>query len=165
MTSLLRFFVVSRPLSCRSFAPPTSALRRSAPASCAPVTPVRQVVIRYLHHSRHALRLIAVPDPAVPVHVSNDQETACRTSPDRPRLGAEATIAEARFVSYLRVSTDGQGRSGFGQKAQRETVARFLDVDPRWNSLGASSSSSSQIAPRTGVREMLQPVTSTVSAD
>ena len=30
-----------------------------------------------------------------------------------------------RFVSYLRVSTDKQGRSGLGIEAQREAVARF----------------------------------------
>ena len=32
-----------------------------------------------------------------------------------------------RFVSYLRVSTDKQGRSGLGIEAQREAVARFLN--------------------------------------
>ena len=36
-------------------------------------------------------------------------------------------MAEGRFVSYLRVSTDRQGRSGLGLEAQRETVASFLD--------------------------------------
>ena len=31
-----------------------------------------------------------------------------------------------KFVSYLRVSTDQQGRSGLGSEAQRKTVADFL---------------------------------------
>ena len=32
-----------------------------------------------------------------------------------------------RFVSYLRVSTDGQGRSGLGLEAQRQAVAMHVD--------------------------------------
>ena len=32
-----------------------------------------------------------------------------------------------RFVSYLRVSTDKQGRSGLGLEAQREAVASYLN--------------------------------------
>ncbi len=36
-------------------------------------------------------------------------------------------MAEGRFVSYLRVSTDKQGRSDLGLEAQRETVATFLN--------------------------------------
>jgi DNA invertase Pin-like site-specific DNA recombinase len=39
-------------------------------------------------------------------------------------LGAAA--APRRFVSYLRVSTDKQGRSGLGIEAQRQAVAAFL---------------------------------------
>jgi hypothetical protein len=36
-------------------------------------------------------------------------------------------MAEGRFISYLRVSTDKQGRSGLGIEAQREAVVRYHD--------------------------------------
>src|SRR3954463_2950083 len=36
-------------------------------------------------------------------------------------------MAAIKFVSYLRVSTDKQGRSGLGIEAQREAVARYLN--------------------------------------
>jgi DNA invertase Pin-like site-specific DNA recombinase len=40
-------------------------------------------------------------------------------------------MAEGRFVSYLRVSTDKQGRSGLGLEAQRKAVTDYLDGG-RW---------------------------------
>jgi DNA invertase Pin-like site-specific DNA recombinase len=36
-------------------------------------------------------------------------------------------MAEGKFLSYLRVSTDKQGKSGLGVEAQRDAVARYLD--------------------------------------
>ena len=36
-------------------------------------------------------------------------------------------MADGRFISYLRVSTDRQGRSGLGEEAQREAVSRYLN--------------------------------------
>src|SRR3982751_813522 len=40
-------------------------------------------------------------------------------------------MAQGRFVSYLRVSTDRQGKSGLGLEAQRKSVADYLDGG-RW---------------------------------
>ena len=37
-------------------------------------------------------------------------------------------MAKGKFVSYLRVSTDKQGRSGLGVEAQREAVARAIPM-------------------------------------
>ncbi len=36
-------------------------------------------------------------------------------------------MANGRFISYLRVSTKGQGESGLGLEGQRESVTRFLN--------------------------------------
>src|ERR1700723_2714849 len=36
-------------------------------------------------------------------------------------------MAEGKFISYLRVSTDKQGRSGLGIEAQREAVVGYLN--------------------------------------
>jgi hypothetical protein len=35
--------------------------------------------------------------------------------------------AKGKFISYLRVSTDKQGRSGLGLEAQRQAVTRYLN--------------------------------------
>jgi DNA invertase Pin-like site-specific DNA recombinase len=40
-------------------------------------------------------------------------------------------MAKGKFISYLRVSTDKQGRSGLGLEAQREAVTRYLNGG-RW---------------------------------
>jgi DNA invertase Pin-like site-specific DNA recombinase len=43
-------------------------------------------------------------------------------------------MAKGKFISYLRVSTDKQGRSGLGLEAQREAVTRYLNGG-RWTLL------------------------------
>lgn len=49
-------------------------------------------------------------------------------------IQGEHSMAEGRFVSYLRVSTDAQGRSGLGLEAQRKAVADYLNGG-RWKLL------------------------------
>lgn len=44
-------------------------------------------------------------------------------------------MAEGRFISYLRVSTDKQGKSGLGLDAQREAIARYLNGG-NWKLIG-----------------------------
>src|SRR5258708_16439837 len=41
-------------------------------------------------------------------------------------------MAEGKFISYLRVSTDKQGKSGLGIEAQRQAVERYLNGG-RWS--------------------------------
>jgi DNA invertase Pin-like site-specific DNA recombinase len=38
-----------------------------------------------------------------------------------------AVMAEGKWISYLRISTDRQGRSGLGLEAQRTAVADYLN--------------------------------------
>jgi DNA invertase Pin-like site-specific DNA recombinase len=41
-------------------------------------------------------------------------------------------MAQGKFISYLRVSTDKQGKSGLGIEAQRAAVAAYLNGG-RWS--------------------------------
>ena len=60
-------------------------------------------------------RIYELADPAAPVRRVG-----------AARISAKAGVAKARFVSYIRVSTDRQGRSGLSSGAQWETVRAFL---------------------------------------
>src|SRR6478752_10455475 len=47
------------------------------------------------------------------------------------RMFAGRAMAQGKFISYLRISTDQQGRSGLGIEAQREAVTSCLNGG-RW---------------------------------
>jgi hypothetical protein len=46
-----------------------------------------------------------------------------------PDWGDLATMEPAPLVTYIRVSTSGQGRSGLGIEAQRQTLAHFAGTE------------------------------------
>lgn len=46
-------------------------------------------------------------------------------------------MARQQFISYLRVSTDRQGRSGLGLEAQREAVRRYIESHTQGGTLAA----------------------------
>jgi DNA invertase Pin-like site-specific DNA recombinase len=52
---------------------------------------------------------------------------AVTTQPTTVGRFVEAAMSEIKWISYLRVSTDRQGKSGLGIEAQRNSVAEYLD--------------------------------------
>jgi DNA invertase Pin-like site-specific DNA recombinase len=52
---------------------------------------------------------------------------AVTTQPTTVGRFVEATMVDGKWISYLRVSTDRQGKSGLGIEAQRHSVAEYLN--------------------------------------
>ena len=61
---------------------------------------------------------------------TNTSQTALTLVTSNRVLGL-SVLAEGKFISYLRVSTDKQGKSGLGIEAQRQAVERYLNGG-RW---------------------------------
>lgn len=57
--------------------------------------------------------------------LDNPQDRALH-SEHRTLLGTKGLIKMTKFVAYLRVSTQKQGRSGLGIEAQRESIMRYI---------------------------------------